>query len=104
MRTIAEHKKDLRGAHDFVAVEIGTLCRCRDGFGNRVRRRVVAELMSGELAVKCGHMLGSGGIPFSREIGFRLGLGRAPSPIPGARLGIGCVGAGQDVREVVKGE
>ena len=102
--TVAESEKDLRRADLFAAVEIGAFRRGRDRLWHRVRRRVVAELMGGELTIKGRHMLGPGGIPFPGEIGFRLALGGPPAPIPGPRLAVGRVGPGQNMREVVEGQ
>src|SRR5271163_2394538 len=72
--------------------------------GQRVRRRVVAELMSGELAVECRHIFGSGGIPFGSELGFASGLGGAAAPIGGARFAPWCRRTGQNSREMLEGE
>ncbi len=97
-------KKNSSSADDVVAVERGALSAGGDRFGCRVRRRVVAELMGGELTVKRRHVLGAGGVPLAGEIGLGLGFGGAPAPVSGARLGVRRVGAGQDMREIVKGE
>ena len=60
--------------------------------------------MRGELPVKGGHVIGPGGVPFRRELGFAFRLGGSSAPIPGARLGVRGVDPRQDAREMLEGE
>src|SRR6185437_11645273 len=70
--------------------------------GNRLRRRVVAELVGGKLAVERRHVLGAGGVPLDRQIVLALVLGRAAAPIGGSGLGVGLVDPGEDLGEMVE--
>ena len=90
MDRVAELEENPGGANHFVIVELGQLRGVGHRLRHRPRRRVVPELVRGELAVEGGHVIGPGGVPFCRELGFALRLGGASAPITGPRLGVGC--------------
>ncbi len=104
MLAVAGVEEQLRRTDLLLSVEASLRGAVRARFGHRMRRRVAAELVRRQLPVEGRHVLGAGGIPLRREIGFAGALGGAPAPIGGTRLDVGAGDPGQDMGELVEGE
>jgi len=90
---VVKRKEDPGRANHLAGVELGAFGGAGDRLRQRMRRRIVAELMRRELAIKSCHVLGAGGIPFCRDARLSFRRRGAPAPIGGPRLGIGAAGA-----------